>query len=111
MTRSTAIAIAAVLGLSGALAPVIGAAPASARGLSSCTMTSALSSPYHWIVEQALDDAKRDLRRRGVNTERVEIWGGCLRAFVKLPDGRTVNRFFDPWTLQPVEYGNAGISY
>jgi hypothetical protein len=110
MTRLRAIAVAVALGLTGAAAPVVGIAPASANGLSSCVLTSDLTSPFYEVVQQALDDAQRELRRQGVNTDRVEIWGGCLRAFVTLPDGRTVNRFFDPTTLAPVTYGNAGVS-
>jgi len=110
MTRTTALALAAALGLAGAVAPMAGVTAASAAGRASCIMTSALESPFPWIVQQALDNAKRDLRRQGVNTDRVEVWGGCLRAFVTLPDGRVVNRFFDPMTLAPVAYGNAGIS-
>ena len=37
------------------------------------------------------------LRSVGIDTNRVERWNGCLRAFT--PDGM---RFFDPGTLQEV---------
>jgi hypothetical protein len=46
--------------------------------------------------EQSQFDLMR-LRRAGVDTDRVERWNGCLRAFV---EGGM--RFFDPETLEEV---------
>jgi hypothetical protein len=42
------------------------------------------------------------LRRIGVDTDRVERWSGCIRAFVNLPGGGQEMWFFDPRTLERV---------
>ncbi|HEY8593793.1 MAG TPA: hypothetical protein VIL84_00995 [Devosiaceae bacterium] len=110
MTRTIrAAAVTAVLAAAGIATPQFATTPAVAAGLSDCVMTSDLLSPYPNVVRDALEYSLTQLRLRGVNTDRVEVWGGCLRAFVKTTDGRTVNRFFDPTTFAPVVYGNAGI--
>jgi hypothetical protein len=36
------------------------------------------------------------LRQRGVDAVRVEQWGGCVRAFVRMPDGTEEMQFFNP---------------
>ena len=48
-----------------------------------------------------------ELRQAGYDVSRVEEWGGVIRAFITLDDGRRVNRFFDPVTLQPVSVGTS----
>lgn len=42
------------------------------------------------------------LRKMGVDATRVEMWGGCVRAFVRKPGGGEEMQFFHPDTLQPV---------
>ena len=37
-----------------------------------------------------------ELRQRGVDAIRVERWGNCVRAFVRLPDGTEEMQFFNP---------------
>lgn len=46
--------------------------------------------------QEALDDHARNLRRNGIDTHQVERWNGCLRAFVRLPDGSQTMQYFDP---------------
>ncbi|MGV8853871.1 MAG: hypothetical protein ACOH2L_04440 [Devosia sp.] len=36
------------------------------------------------------------LRQRGVDAVRVERWGSCVRAYVRLPDGTEEMQFFNP---------------
>ena len=43
------------------------------------------------------------LRRTGVDATRVERWNGCIRAWVRTPDGREEMRFFQPGTFRPVQ--------
>ena len=37
-----------------------------------------------------------ELRQRGIDAVRVERWGTCVRAFVRLPDGTEEMQFFNP---------------
>lgn len=48
------------------------------------------------------DLAMIQLRREGVNTNRVEFWNGCLRAFVQQPGGGETMEFYDPHTFERV---------
>jgi hypothetical protein len=43
------------------------------------------------------------LRREGVDATRVERWAGCLRAFVRTPDGGQEMQFFDPRSLRRLQ--------
>ncbi|RUT31239.1 hypothetical protein EMQ25_10280 [Arsenicitalea aurantiaca] len=49
-----------------------------------------------------LEQYKRELQRRGVNATSVEIWNGCLQAFVRNPDGTNGMEFYDPSTYRRV---------
>ena len=42
------------------------------------------------------------LRRLGYDVDQVEDWGGCVKAFVGQPGGRSRIMFFDPDTLEPL---------
>lgn len=42
------------------------------------------------------------LRQRGVDATRVEMWGGCIRAFVRKPGGGEEMQFFHPDSLERV---------
>jgi hypothetical protein len=42
------------------------------------------------------------LRREGVDTDRVEFWNGCLRAFVQQPGGGETMEYYDPHTFERV---------
>lgn len=50
--------------------------------------------------QQQLEFYRLELRRRGVDTDRVEFWSGCLRAYVRGPSGGTRFEFYDPATLR-----------
>ncbi|AKR54287.1 hypothetical protein XM25_00395 [Devosia sp. H5989] len=52
--------------------------------------------------EDRADLARTQLRRHGVDATRVEFWNGCLRAFVRQPDGSEKMEFYDPDTFQQV---------
>lgn len=43
------------------------------------------------------------LRRMGVDATRAEMWGGCIRAFVRKPGGGEEMQFFHPDTFEPVQ--------
>lgn len=40
------------------------------------------------------------LRRQGVDVTRAERWAGCVRAWVRQPDGTERQQFFDPTTYE-----------
>lgn len=42
------------------------------------------------------------LQRLGVNATRAEMWGGCIRAFVRKPGGGEEMQFFHPDTFERV---------
>ncbi|HLV84631.1 MULTISPECIES: hypothetical protein [Devosia] len=49
------------------------------------------------IDEQARNEHDMQmLRERGVDAVRVERWGTCIRAYVRLPDGTEEMQFFNP---------------
>lgn len=39
----------------------------------------------------------------GVDATRAEMWGGCIRAWVKGPDGREEMQFYEPLNLRRVQ--------
>ena len=43
------------------------------------------------------------LRQTGVDATRVERWNGCIRAWVRTPEGKEEMRFFQPGTFRPVQ--------
>lgn len=42
------------------------------------------------------------LRSKGVDVTRAEIWSGCIRAFVRQPDGTEQMEFYEPLNFQRV---------
>lgn len=42
------------------------------------------------------------LRSKGVDVTRAEIWSGCIRAYVRQPDGTEQMEFYEPLTFQRV---------
>jgi len=42
------------------------------------------------------------LRQMGVDATRAEMWGGCIRAFVRKPDGGEQMQFFHPDSFERV---------
>lgn len=43
------------------------------------------------------------LRQQGVDATRVERWNGCIRAFVRKPEGGEEMQFFDPDSYQRLQ--------
>ena len=43
-----------------------------------------------------------ELRRMGVDATSVEMWGGCIRAYVRKPGGGEEMQFFHPDSLERV---------
>jgi hypothetical protein len=42
----------------------------------------------------------KELRSRGVDASSVEDWNGCIRAFVRQPNGGEIMEYYDPNTYQ-----------
>lgn len=42
------------------------------------------------------------LRANGVDATNVDMWNGCVRAFVNLPGGGSHFEFFEPSTLERI---------
>lgn len=53
------------------------------------------------VEEQNSFDEMR-LRQMGVNVASVERWNGCIRAFVRKPEGGQEMQFFEPGTYRQV---------
>lgn len=78
----------------------VSAAPALA--VPACSGSFALSDAR--FTEAQINDFNLDLLRSiGIDAVRAEIWGGCIRAWVRLPDGREEMQFYEPLNLQRVE--------
>ncbi|KRA42008.1 hypothetical protein ASD80_09785 [Devosia sp. Root635] len=43
------------------------------------------------------------LRSIGVDVTRAEMWGGCIRVWVRRADGREEMQFYEPSNLRRVE--------
>lgn len=55
-----------------------------------------------------VDRNQRDLialRQRGFDAIRVERWNGCIRAFIRQPNGVEGNQFFDPNNYREIPVG------
>jgi hypothetical protein len=84
------------------MATAIMAAPALAAPV--CSGSFALDLDDDWHTEAELNDFNLDLLRSvGVDATRTEVWGGCIRAYVRTPDGREEMHFYEPLNLRRVE--------
>nr|WP_295883554.1 hypothetical protein [uncultured Devosia sp.] len=82
------------------MASTIAATPALAVPV--CSGNFALDDEWH--TESELNDFNLDLlRSTGVDAVRTEVWGGCIRAWVRLPDGSEEMQFYEPLNLRRVE--------
>ena len=43
------------------------------------------------------------LRQRGVDASSVERWNGCIRAFVRKPEGGEEMQYFEPHSFERVQ--------
>lgn len=81
------------------MATVAMALPAAAAA---CSGSFALDREWH--TEAEINEYNEILLRGiGVDVTRAEIWGGCIRAFVRQPDGSEEMQFFEPIGLRRVE--------
>jgi hypothetical protein len=73
-----------------------------ALAVPACSGSFALDMEYY--TEADLNEFNLDLLRSiGVDAIRAEVWGGCIRAFVRLPDGGEEMQFYEPLNLRRVE--------
>ena len=80
----------------------ITATAAPALAVPACSGSFALDMDY--FTEAQLNEFNLDLLRSvGVDAIRAEIWGGCIRAFVRLPDGSEEMLFYEPLYFRRVE--------
>lgn len=77
---------------------------ASAASVASCQSQKVLGPNGLWIdrVQVYAQQYAMRLRQLGYDVERVEPWGGCVRAFIDDGGGRSHMAFFDPDTLEPL---------
>jgi hypothetical protein len=85
------------------LALVILAATAlPAMAVPACSGSFALSSERY--TESQINAFNLQLLRSiGVDATRAEIWGGCIRAWVRTASGGEEMQFFEPLNLRRVE--------
>jgi hypothetical protein len=84
------------------------ATPALAAGCYDVGSGPSISFEFHFGDEFSEDDRTEfllmELQRRGVDATSAEIWGGCVRAFVRDSDGSGVHmEYFNSRTLEPVD--------
>lgn len=105
MKKRPLLIAAAVIGLGIAGSAV----PALAATVAQCTddVTQNPSDPGQNIsqIDENAPAIIAGLRAKGVNVTDISDWGGCVRADVTRPDGRTVFEFFDPDSLQRLSRG------
>ena len=86
------------------LALAIFAIPAAATPAlaAACSGSFALSAERY--SEAQINEFNMDLLRSiGVDVTRAEMWGGCIRAWVRTADGREEMQFYEPLNLRRVE--------
>jgi len=54
-------------------------------------------------TDLAKSAVQQELRQKGIDATSVDEWGGYVRADVKLANGTTEVRFFEPVGLTPVD--------
>lgn len=80
----------------------VAAAAAPALAVPACSGSFALSAER--FTEAQINEFNLDLLRSiGVDATRAEIWGGCIRVWVRLEDGREEMQFYEPLNLRRVE--------
>lgn len=80
----------------------LAAAASPALAVPACSGSFALDMDYY--TEADLNDFNLNLLRSiGVDAVRAEIWGGCIRAWVRLPEGGEDMQFYEPLNLRRVE--------
>jgi hypothetical protein len=85
--------------LVGVALAVIASAPAMAAPICS----GSFGLPREFYSESDINDYNQQmLRSYGVDASRVEIWGGCIRAYVRQPDGTEEMQFFEPLNFRRV---------
>ena len=97
MIKNTVIALVTAAALVGAAAPAF-AETNSTIGFDDFNGEESDQSGYDTAAQNILSR----LQAQGVNATAVESWGGLVRAYVTLEDGRQVMQFFAPDTLQQV---------
>jgi hypothetical protein len=84
----------ALVGLAAAATPAL-AVPA-------CSGSFALSEER--FTEAQINEFNMDLLRSiGVDVTRAEMWGGCIRVWVRTANGREEMQFYEPLNLRRVE--------
>jgi hypothetical protein len=97
MIKNTVIALLTAATLVGAAAPAW-AEPNTATGYDDFNGEELDQSGYDTAAQNIISR----LQAQGVNATSVENWGGLVRAFVTLEDGRQVMQLFAPGTLEQV---------
>jgi hypothetical protein len=112
MTMRHPIARLAVVGALGLLGVALTAAPALAA-MTNCA--GGQDEPgihfgfgFHFgepfTEDEEMQFAQMRLEAKGYDVVRTELWGSCIRAFIRNRDGSgTHMEFFDPDTLEPVD--------
>lgn len=73
-----------------------------AMAVPACSGSFALDRDYY--TESELNEFNLTmLRSIGVDATRAELWGGCIRVWVQMPDGREEMQFYEPLNLRRVE--------
>lgn len=81
---------------------LVAALAAPAMAVPACSGSFFLSKEYY--TETDINEYNLAmLQSRGVPATRAEIWGGCIRAFVRTPNGSEEMQFFEPLTMRRVE--------
>jgi len=79
------------------------AAIASTPTLAAPICSGSFGLPRDRFSEAEINDYNQQmLRSYGVDASRVEIWSGCIRAYVRQPDGTEEMQFFEPLNFRRV---------
>ena len=78
------------------------ATAAPALAVPACSGSFALSRDLY--SEADINKANLEqVRSLGIDATRAEMWGGCIRVWVRGPDGNEEMQFYEPTNLRRVE--------
>jgi hypothetical protein len=79
-------------------------APAAAASVASCRSDMVLGPNGKLVssVDLRAESIAMALRQQGYDVDSVEDWGGCAKAYINDPGGKSHIQMFDPDTLAPL---------
>lgn len=100
MVKNTIIALVAAASLAGIAVPAFAASEPAVVSSEDTAFGGGSPEMRAFVADSVLTE----LRQKGINATAVEDWSGLVRAYVTLEDGSQTMQFFQPGTLEQVQF-------